>query len=153
MSPLPPRVARRRVGRQDCLAVDGKVRAVGADGTVELELEEPARCAGCAGMCTWRRPVGPRRVRLASPLPLRPGDAVRVSLPAGHVLSTALLLHGLPLAALLGGALIGAAAFHTDAGTLAGAVAGVAAACWGTRSIRRRAEARTAARAELERTT
>ena len=134
------------------LAADAIVRSVDADGYVELEFDPLSRCAGCAGMCTWTRrdAAAGCRIRLPSSVPVEPGTRVRVSLPADRVLSGALLLHGLPLAALLGGGAGGAALTGSDAGTLAGALIGLAAAALATRGLRQRAERATLARATLE---
>ena len=135
----------------DCLSVEATVCAVRGDGSVELEFKETPRCAGCAGSCTWSRPRASERARFTCSLPLEPGDIVRVSLPASHILGSALLLHGLPWASLLGGALVGTAIAQSDLGTLLGALTGVVLALAATRSLRRRAESLTLARTRLER--
>lgn len=137
-------------GRQDCLAVDARVCSVSPDGFIELELDDGGACAACAGTCTWRRAGAPRRVRFRSTVELGAGDAVRVSLPAGHIVSSALLLHGVPLGALLGGGWLGWALAHSDAGTAAGALIGLAGALLATRGLLRRAERLTVERARLE---
>jgi positive regulator of sigma E activity len=82
-----------------------------------------------------------------------PGDRVLVALPDRYVLRGALLLHGLPLAALLGGAFAGAALGHSDLAALAGAVAGVAAALGATPRLRARLEQAVTANLELRRDT
>lgn len=87
---------------------------------------------------------------MRSSVPVTPGTAVRVTLPADQVVSSALLLHGLPLAALLVGGAGGAALTGSDSWTFAGALAGLAAAVVATRGLRRRAEESTLARAVLE---
>jgi len=134
-----------------CLAADAVVRSVDSDGYVELEFDPASRCAGCAGLCTWTRPdAGGGRIRLPSSVAMAPGTRVRVSLPADRVMSSALLLHGLPLAALLAGGAAGAVLAGSDVGTLAGALIGLGAAALGTRSLRRRAERSTLERAMLE---
>lgn len=126
------------------------VVAADADGLVELELDPGSRCAGCAGLCAWARPGGVHRARFRAAASLAPGASVRVTLPAEHVLSSALLLHGVPLAALLAGACIGTLAVPSDLGTLAGALAGLAFAVPASRRLRRRAEASTLRRASVE---
>ncbi len=135
---------------QSCLSADAIVRSVDADGEFELEFDPASRCAGCAGMCAWRRAdAAPARIRLRSSLALAPGARVTVTLPADRILSSALLLHGSPLAAVLIGGAGGALLTGSDAGTLAGALVALAAAVLGTRQLRRRAEETTLARASL----
>ncbi len=124
--------------------------AVEPDGTVELELDTTSRCAGCAGMCAWGRSPGRLRGNFRASMPLTPGASVRVTLPADHVLATGLLLHGVPLGALLVGGAIGAAATQTDLGTLLGALGALAAAVPASARLRKRAEAKTMLRASLE---
>lgn len=137
--------------RQRCLAADAIVRSVDADGYVELEFDPASRCAGCAGLCAWMRSdAAGKRIRLPAAARVEPGTRVRVSLPADRVLSSALLLFGLPLAALLVGGAAGALLTGSDPGTLAGALVGLAAAAGATRGLRRRAERATLARARLE---
>lgn len=133
------------------MAVDATVVDVGAGGAVELAFAAPEGCSGCAGSCTWRRVQAGGRARFRSDLPVAPGEKVRVSLPAGQLLSGVLLLHGVPLLSLLSGGALGAALTQTDAGCLAGAAAGLAAALAATAPLRRRAERLTIERARLER--
>lgn len=136
---------------RSCLAADAIVRSIDADGYVELEFDGASRCAGCAGLCAWRRAdAAPERLRMRSTLALAPGTPVRVTLPVDRVLTSALLLHGSPLAALLVGGAAGALLTGSDTGTLAGALAALAAAVLGTRRLRRRAEETTFAQATLE---
>lgn len=125
------------------------VTALHADGSVDLEIAKPPRCAGCAGMCTWRR--GPKSVHLRLPAgdPAGVGAEVLVALPERYVLLGALLLHGLPWAALLVGALLGAYAVPGDAGAVAGAVLAAAAAVVLTPALRRRVERATLERLSL----
>lgn len=136
--------------RADCLSAEAVVVAVEPDGTVELELDGASRCANCPGLCTWGRSAGRLRAGFRASMPLRPGDAVRVTLPADHVVATGLLLYGVPLAALLAGGALGAALTQSDLGTLSGALAAVAFALPASRGLRRRAEAMTLRRASLE---
>src|SRR5690606_29856239 len=96
------------------------------------------------------RDAMPKRIRLRSSVALEAGTPVRVTLPADRVMSGALLLHGLPLAALLAGGAGGAALTGSDAGTLLGALSGLAAAVLATGELRRRAEDSTLARALVE---
>lgn len=60
-------------------------------------------------------------LRLQTPTPLVVGQAVDVLLPARSLLNAALLLHGLPWAALLLGAFLGAIVGGTDLSCLVGA--------------------------------
>jgi sigma-E factor negative regulatory protein RseC len=136
--------------RESCLAIEAIVRAVDSEGNVELEIAAESRCAGCAGACTWSRPSGPRRLKLKSVQAFEPGSVVRVTLPAEHVVTSALLLHGLPLAALLAGAWLGTLVAPSDLGTLVGALLGLGVALTASRGWRRRAEALTFLRATLE---
>lgn len=132
-----------------CLTVDATVRAAGPDG-FDVEADTSSRCAGCAGTClwSWRREAWAARVR--SDLPLGVGDRVRVSLPADQLLASTLLLHGLPLAALLAGGTAGAIATQSDVGCLVGAVAAVAAVLCFAPRLRQRVERLTAERVIVE---
>jgi positive regulator of sigma E activity len=131
----------------------GVVTRVAADGSVEVELAAPAGCRACAGVCTWRQLPGTRRATFATDLRLAAGEPVVVALPERYVLLAALLVHGLPLAALLAGALAGYAVTGTDSGAGLGAVAGVALAVLGTPRLRRRVEDGTLRRLTLSRGT
>ena len=108
------------------MSAQARVGRLNADHTVQLELLEPPRCSGCEGHCLWRwAPPAPLRVH-SSPA-LQPGDLVTVSIDRRDVLLAALLLHGLPWAGLLAGALLGVSSLGGDLGALLGAVAGLAA--------------------------
>jgi positive regulator of sigma E activity len=121
------------------MTADAVVVAARADGLVDLEFR-PKPCAGCAGTCLWRRLEATRIERLPGVGALAPGTAVTVALPESQVLVTSLLLHGVPLAAILLGAAAGAAATATDAGTLLGALAGWVLAAAACRPLGRRLE-------------
>jgi positive regulator of sigma E activity len=132
--------------RGECLSVGAKVVSA-EDGAVELALAEAGSCRGCAGACFWHsRRVSHQRFR--SEWPLQTGDEVRVSLPARWVLRASLLLHGLPLAALLAGAVLGSWVTHADWGCLLGALAGLALVLSSAPRLRARLE--RAAFAEVE---
>lgn len=131
------------------MSVEATVCSAAHDGTVELEFSR-SHCAGCAGSCTWRRALDAQRARFTCDLSLHAGDTVRVSLPANHLLMSAMLLHGLPLVALLAGASIGALAWESDLGSLAGAIAGVVLVLGLTPRLRRRMERLTVEHARLE---
>jgi positive regulator of sigma E activity len=94
-------------------------------------------------VCLWRRQPAASRATFTTSLSLRVGDAVAVTLPERYVLLGALLVYGVPLGALLGGAVLGVAATRTDLGGLAGAVIAVAAAVLVSPALRRRLEQQT----------
>ncbi len=110
------------------MTATGVVRAACEDGSVELEIASSPPCRGCEGACLWRRLPQSVRARLDAAGPFGVGDTVLVCLPHRHVLAGAALLHGLPWAALLGGALAGYAASGSDLGSLVGALAAIAVA-------------------------
>jgi positive regulator of sigma E activity len=115
------------------------------DGCVDLEFEPLAACAGCAGTCLWKRIGTSRLERMPVARPFEAGARVTVGLPARRLLAISLLLHGVPLAAILVGAAAGALAGESDLATLTGVVVAVAvvAICFG--SVRRRLERATLA--------
>lgn len=123
-----------------CLTARGVVRRARADGTVELELIRAAGCGGCRGACLWRSLSAEPVLALHAGRRLAAGTEVSVALPERFVLRTALLMHGLPWIALLGGAALGAAVTGSDAGTLAGALIVLALALALTPGLRRRFE-------------
>lgn len=135
--------------RSRCLAAEATVLGIDAEGYVELEFNPGSRCAGCTGLCALGRERQQRRARFKSNVPLAPGTAVRVMLPADHIMKSAVVLHGLPLAALLAGAAMGSGLAGSDIGTLLGAVAGLAAAVPASQGLRRKTEAMTMLRATL----
>ena len=108
------------------MTADAVVRDTHADGSVDLEFAQAKGCAGCAGVCLWRlmQPTIIRRVSIPSQARAvpAPGSAVVMSLPDRAVLRGSLLLHGLPLAAILSGGWIGAVLTQSDWGCLAGAL-------------------------------
>lgn len=132
------------------LTVEATVLGTDAQGYVELEFNPASRCAGCTGFCTLGRERHPRRARFKSAQPLAAGTAVRVTLPADHIMKSALVLHGLPLAALLAGAALGSTFTGSDLGTLIGAAAGLMLAVPASQGLRRTSEAMTMLRATLE---
>ena len=114
------------------------VRAAGA--RLDVELKPAAGCRGCRGLCMWRLERRGETLVLPDGGDFQPGDRVLVALPDRYVLRAALLLHGLPLAALLCGALAGAAVGGSDVAAVVGAVLGVAAALAATPRLRARLE-------------
>ncbi len=75
--------------------------------------------------------------------PLAVGQRVVVALPDRYLLLVSLLVYGLPLAGLLGGALLGLAAAGTDLGAAAGAAAGAASVLLTAPALRSRFERAT----------
>lgn len=127
------------------MIADAVVVAARAGGFVDLEFM-PKLCAGCAGTCLWKRLQSTRLERLRTTGDFAPGTEVTVTLSERRVLAASLLLHGLPLAAILVGAAAGAALGRSDAATLAGAVAGIGIALALAKSLGRRLERATLAR-------
>jgi positive regulator of sigma E activity len=126
------------------------VTAFHADGSVDLEIATPSRCAGCAGMCTWRRLPTSVRLRLPAAAGARVGADVLVTLPERYVLLGALLLHGLPWGALLLGCALGAYTIPGDVGAIAGAIVAAVASVLLTPALRRRVERTTLERLRLQ---
>jgi len=119
------------------MTAQARVGRVHADHTVQLDILEPPRCGGCEGTCIWRwAPVSSLRVR--SPLALQPNELVTISIERRHLLLGVLVLHGLPWAGLLAGAVAGVSSIGGDVGALLGAVIGLA----GGSILARRAQAR-----------
>ena len=118
-----------------------------ADG-IEVELSAP-RCDGCEGLCAWRRLPRAERVTFANRLTLDVGERVVVALPNRYLLLASLLVHGLPLAGLLGGALCGFAALGSDLGAAVGAAGGAMTAVLAAPALRSRLERGTLRRMQL----
>lgn len=97
-------------------------------GHLEIELDAPPRCHGCDGACAWYRITRRRRAVLATPLELRVGAAVTVGLPSRQWVMAALIVYGLPLGAIVGGASLGWALGGTDLCTAGGAAAALVGA-------------------------
>jgi positive regulator of sigma E activity len=136
---------RRSVTPFECLTVDGVVRGASLDGRVEIEFARPHGCRGCEGACLWRKLPASARATLLAARPFTVGDRVTVSLPHREFVLSGLLLHGLPWAALLAGALVGFAVTGSDLGSLLGAAAGVASSIAASPVLRRRIERTTLA--------
>jgi len=124
-----------------CTAI-GVVTVVAA-GRIEIELEPPPRCRGCNGACRWYGQRAARRLTVATRHVFAVGARVRVGVSDRELLRGAAIVYGLPLAALLGGTLLGFALWGSDLGTAAGAAAALAVmllAAWGLRArLERRA--------------
>jgi sigma-E factor negative regulatory protein RseC len=120
---------------RNCTA-SGIVTAV-AGGRIEVELERPPRCHGCDGACRWYGEGGSRRLTVATQRAFAIGAPVTLSVADRELLRGAAIVYGLPLAGLLGGALLGFAVWGSDLGTAAGAGTALAAAlvaAWGLRA-------------------
>ncbi len=105
----------------------GIVTAV-VGGRIEIELEPPQRCRGCDGACRWYGEGASRRLTVATQRAFAIGTPVILSVADRELLRGAAIVYGLPLAGLLGGALLGFAVWGSDLGTAAGAGAALAAA-------------------------
>jgi positive regulator of sigma E activity len=143
---MPVRTPQPESGSHCRLTAEAVVLAARPDGSVDLEFAPSAGCAGCAGACLWKRLQAARLERLRPPFALAPGTAVTVELPAERLLGVSMLLHGLPLAAILVGAAAGSLIAGSDLGTLAGVALALAAVSVATRRLRGRLEAATLAR-------
>ena len=126
----------------DCrLTADAVVLAARPDGCVDLEFAPSAACSGCAGTCLWKRLQAARLENLRAPFALAPGTAVTVELPAERLLAASMLVHGVPLLAILVGAAAGSLIGGSDLGALGGALLALVVAIAGTKRLRNRFEA------------
>jgi len=90
-------------------------RVVSIDGeSAEVETQRRRACGQCAeqggcGTSLVAQMLGerPARVRVLNPIQARPGDQVVIGVEEGAFLRVAALLYGVPLLALIGGALAG----------------------------------------------
>ena len=98
--------------------------------------DEPGGCGNGALARRARERLG--HVRARCMLPLAVGDGVVVGVPETAVARGALLIYLLPMLALVAGGLLGSAWRPGDAGTLAGAVLGLAAGFLALRVLSRR---------------
>jgi positive regulator of sigma E activity len=130
------------------MTADAVVVAARADGSLDLEFQVRA-CAACAGTCLWRRLKSTRIEGLRAEQKLAPGAAVTVLLPERRVLLASVLLHGVPLVAILVGAALGAALTASDGGTLLGAAIGLGVAIAAFGRLGRRLERATLARLKI----
>jgi positive regulator of sigma E activity len=104
---------------------------------VTIEIAPPPRCAGCNGACFWYRRRAAETLTLPCKSSLAVGAAVDVTLPERYLLLGATLVYGLPLVALLAGAVIGAAWWRSDLGAAAGAAVAVGGAALAVIALRR----------------
>lgn len=97
---------------------------------IRVRAVESSGCGTCGGQgCSTRRIAemfrrAPQAFLVDSALPLVPGDRVVVGIAAGSVLAGALRAYGLPLAAMLAGAVLAQALAPGDGVALAGLLAG-----------------------------
>ena len=134
----------------ECLTAEAVIVAVRDNGSVDLEFTPAAGCAGCAGTCLWKRLQASRIEKISARGDVTVGSRVEVGLPERRVLQMSMLLHGLPLAAILLGASAGAALSGADSGTLAGALAGLVVAVAAFRPLARRLERATLAHLDIK---
>jgi positive regulator of sigma E activity len=125
------------------LTADAVVVSTRPDGFVDLEFSSARQCAACAGTCLWKRLQAARLNRLPVLHEFEPGTPVTVALSGRRVLFASILLHGLPLLAILAGAAIGAWSTGTDTGTLIGALLALGVVITGFGFWRRRIEQAT----------
>lgn len=111
--------------------------------TAWVRVESPGSCGACGGKgcgaSLYARMLHPREPEypVDNPIAAHPGEAVVVGIQDGALLRAAYTGYLLPLALLLGGAMLGSP--FGDAGAAAGAAAGLLAAlAWSRR--RRHAE-------------
>jgi positive regulator of sigma E activity len=91
----------------------------------------------------WYQVPAATRLELGTAAPFAIGAAVTVTLPERYLLLGALLVYGVPLAALLGGAVAGAALFGSDLAAALGSALGIGAALLGAPALRGRLERAT----------
>jgi positive regulator of sigma E activity len=138
-----------RISAQRCTTAAATVTNVARDGSVEVELAAPA-CRGCEGACLWRRlPRAQRMTFPHAPGAMACGESVVIALPDSYLLLGVSTLYGIPLAALLCGAVAGVVAAGSDAGAVVGALVGVAIAGLVVRAARAKLERSLLHRLEL----
>ena len=111
-----------------------------AAGHIEVELAPLPRCHGCDGACRWYGEGGSRRLTVATRRAFAVGTHVTLCVTDRELLRSAAIVYGVPLAGLLGGALIGFVAWGSDLGTAAGAGAALAVALVAAWALRARLE-------------
>jgi positive regulator of sigma E activity len=104
------------------------------------------RCAGCNGACFWYRRRSTETLSLPCDSRLAVGTAVDVALPERFLLLGAAVVYGLPLGALLAGAVVGAVWWGSDVGAAAGAALAAAATTVAIVALRLRLERAVLAR-------
>jgi positive regulator of sigma E activity len=136
--------------RSNCsLSASAVVVRVRDDSTVDLDLDGAVRCAGCSGVCMWKRVRSERLEKIPTDAPVATGMRVVVTLPERYALLGSLVAHGLPLLGLLAGAVAGSALAGSDAGAVIGAVVGAITVLAVTPVLRRRVEGATLRRLRI----
>ena len=124
--------------RRECLSVAARVD-VDSDGRAVLAAD-PAACARCTTCFSSGRTERLDLEGFPGLASLRPSMRVTLRLPADLAVGAALLLYGLPLAAILCGAALGAWAGHSDVTAVIGGGLGLGAAALATHRARDRIE-------------
>jgi sigma-E factor negative regulatory protein RseC len=77
------------------------------NGSARVHLNAPAGCASCAAAhgCTAGNPA--HTIEVADSIGVRPGDTVKIEVSGSVTVMAALLLYGMPVAALVMGAIVG----------------------------------------------
>lgn len=77
------------------------------DGEALVRVTPSAACGGCSQQSACHPANGERTITVRDPIGVRPGQIVTIGLPGGGIRVALGLAYGVPLAALLGGALLG----------------------------------------------
>jgi positive regulator of sigma E activity len=128
------------ISTNGCMSATGVVVGVARPGRVEIEFTTPPACRGCEGLCLWRRLPKARRATFAAHSSLAVGEHVVVTVPPYSLMAGVLVVYGVPLAALLLGALAGMALTGSDAVAAASAVLAVLAVLLAAPVLRRGVE-------------
>jgi sigma-E factor negative regulatory protein RseC len=133
--------------------IEEQARVVAVAGDMaEVATLRHSACAGCAAksgcgtslLAAWF-PERELTFRLRNPVDARVGDTVVIGLNEDALQRSSLLLYGLPLIGLLGGAIVGDQSFAaltwpSELGAVSGSLFGLGAALW---VVRKRSERRT----------
>lgn len=122
------------------METQARVLAVDDDGHAWVEPRPHSPCGqcdpvhGCRSLSIARMFSGREsRFRVLNTVNARPGDWVTVCVPERSVLTSAALLYGLPLLALLGGALMGAVV--NEAASVAAGLSCLLLSLWAVRRL------------------
>jgi positive regulator of sigma E activity len=137
------------ISPQGCSAI-GVVRASDIDG-LDVELAAPPRCQGCDGACLWYRVPKSERLKFEPNAAIPVGATVTVTLPGRYLLLGAALVYGVPLAALLAGAVLGSTLGRSDLAAAAGAALALSVALLAAPVLRRTLEQATLRRLAVRR--
>lgn len=116
-----------------------------AEGGVWVEAVQQSACSGCnarsgCGQHSLSKLGRPMRLWVDGGAGLQAGQEVVLSMPSGGLAMSALMLYGLPLLGLIGGALAGQ--LYSDSAAAVAALAGLAAGFAGARTLARRFQQR-----------